>query len=380
MFSKKYHHLQKKARHIQVQSTSVSPLLGKNRLLKLSRYVIASKKFSRSNTTNVADLVETKSNKPKSKALSRLIKESNFRRTSFHETTTSGKKSSMDSNSERSPRKPAISNRMTSNESNQYAKGESEESRNLSENTLEEFPGFWNKKKKQYLPTRRYSQDTKTLQPPTIERCKEKKKSTFYNAKNTTENNNNNEETEKNNSAQSSDSDNISCPDPQGFKISDCISDSLNESFTSYSSEKSYGISDVVLPVIRKSRFCVLKDLSKETGKEEISNSDEEKKSMSGLGIEREEGEENGNATLAMRRNKTDPPTIGTKMNKEFTVQNTFLDEQNAHMVQDIAKLKVKIEKNKTTIETYKFIGTTAKTLLNQVPYIKGKQSKIIYF
>jgi len=213
---------------------------------------------------------------------------------------------------------------------------------------------------------RRHSQDTKSMQFK--ERTKEKK-STFFMRNNPVDFH---EEIEKN-SVQTSDSDNISCPDPQGLKnYSDCMSDiSLNDSYTSYSSEKStnFGPSSeiFVLPVVRKSRFCTKKEENKIESKEDINNSDEENKFH--IDIEREE---NLHSTLSMRRNKTDPPNISTNLHPRLTVPNNFLDEQTAQVFKNLAKLKARMEKTKTAIETYKFIGTTAKTLLNQVPYVKG--------
>lgn len=322
------------------------------------------RKLSRANTAASAQL-KIGPARNKSKALTQLLKESTLRRSSFHHPTSNEGLSNI--SPRRSPKKQDAVNRVASTDTYQFAKQDSEDSKNPSGKILEDFTSILNQKRKEYSPVRRYSSDAKSVK--LFKEKSKEKKSTFFLAKNFLDTP---EEGEKL-SLHTSDSDNMSCPDPQGFKNLDCMSDvSLNDSFTSYTSEKSTGLSShpeiFILPVVRKSRFCTQRDENKTESKGELNNSDEEKKSER----DQEESEENRNSSLLMRRNKTDTPPISTNRIQRLTVPNSFLDEQTMKVFEDLSKLKIKMEKSKTAIETYKFIGTTAKTLLNQVPYVKG--------
>lgn len=172
-----------------------------------------------------------------------------------------------------------------------------------------------------------------------------------------------------------------SCPGIHVLRLDSMSDNSLNESYTSNTnSEKSVNNNftnekRVPTPVARKSRFWNQKDIKKEELHEDVHCNDDnddndESRSCIGITTSREEPAKKKGPGL-LRRTKTGLDNeIG---NKSGDKGSPFMDDEEARNVfKELTRLKIIKEKKKQVIEVYNLIGMKAKTMLNQVPYVKG--------
>jgi len=165
-----------------------------------------------------------------------------------------------------------------------------------------------------------------------------------------------------------------SCPGMNVLRLDSMSDNSLNESYTSNTnSEKSanYNFTNekrVPTPVSRKSRFWNQKDIKQEPNEDDNDNDDA--KSCIGITTSREEPTKKVGKGF-LRRTKTGLDNEDEE--KSGSKGSPFMDDEEVRNVfKELTKLKIIKEKKKQVIEAYNLIGMKAKTMLNQVPYVKG--------